>query len=96
MNIDWTFVLVVVLVTTGFLQWAKALVRTLPPNPGETTWPNWVWAIVMPLLCALFSFLFVSLPPWAVYGACALAAAQLGYDNIVKLVQKKIDQLGGG
>lgn len=96
MKIDWTFVVIVALVTIGFLQWAKAMVKTLPPKPGETTWPNWVWAIVMPLLCALFSFLFVSLPPWVVYGTCAFAAAQLGYDNIVKLVQKKIDQLGGG
>lgn len=96
MKLDWGFVVIVALVTIGFLQWLKALVKALPPKPGETTVPSLVWAIVMPILSALFAYLFTVFDPWVAYAATGFAVSQLGYDNIIQLVKKKIDQAGGG
>ena len=91
MKLDWLFILAIAIVTIGALQWAKSLLKQLPPEPGKETIPSWVWAIAMPVLAVGLSLLFSASPSWVSWGALAFALAQLGYENIVKLVQRKID-----
>lgn len=91
MKLDWLFILSIAIVTIGALQWVKSLLKQLPPEPGKEVIPSWIWAVAMPLIAVGFALFFSITPVWVVWGFLAFALAQLGYDNIVKLVQKKID-----
>lgn len=91
MKLDWLFVIAVAIVTVGAIQWIKSLLKQLPPDAGKEVIPSWVWAVAMPVIAVGMALLFSATPPWVTWGALAFALAQLGYDNIVKLVQKRID-----
>jgi len=94
MKLDWVFVLTVTIATVGTLQYVKALLKQLPPNPGTLEAPGWVWAILLPFVGIGLALLFASTPPWVAWGVLAVVAApQLSYDVIVKIFQKKIDEM---
>lgn len=93
MQLNWVFVMMVAIVTIGFIQWAKALLKSMPRKEGAAGPPSWIWAIIMPIFSVLVSYLFTVLPEWVAYGALAFAMAQLGYDNIIQFVQKKIERI---
>jgi hypothetical protein len=90
MQIDWTFIGTVAIIVIGFIEWLKKLLTALPPQPGRLIVPVWVWPILMLACAAVFSWLFAILPPWIKTGALVFAVIQLGYDNIIKLVQSKL------
>jgi hypothetical protein len=96
MKLDWVLIVAVAVAAVGVMQWAKALSVLFPPKPGEKTVPDWVWALLLPLVVVGLAFLFSYTSPVIMAAIVALAVCQLGYENIVKLIQKKIDNLGDG
>ena len=75
LQIDWLLSLAVALEAAGLIQWAKGWAKA----------PTWVWGILMPPLC-----IGLALAPAFVHiGALGVAFAQLGYENIIKVLSAK-------
>lgn len=76
-QIDWMLALVVAVTALGLIQWLKGLFKQAP---------TWVWGVGLPPLCALLAVA----PPFVLIAGLAVAVAQLGYENVVKVVMAKL------
>jgi hypothetical protein len=84
MTIDWMQVLVSVVVVVGVLQWLKTFVKA-----------PWILSIASFLLSFGVAAAIMYLPSWVRLGMLVLALGQLGYENIIQLVRRKLDSVGG-
>lgn len=89
MKVDWIFILVVAVNTVGLLQWLKQLLEKVT----TAVMPAWLFPVLMPIFAIGLSLLQASTDAWVGYGLMGLSVAQLAYENIVKLVQKKVEEL---
>ena len=71
---------------TGGMQWIKGIV------PKSIPIPTWVWGFLLPVLCVLWA----ASPLWLQGAWMVLALSQLGYENIVQLIKKKLDMQSNG
>jgi hypothetical protein len=82
MSIDWIQVIVVAIGSIGIIQWAKGVFPSAP---------TWVWISALPVSCLGVTAITAYLPSWVSGAIVGLAVAQLGYENIVQLVKRKVD-----
>lgn len=73
-------------IVVGICQWLKKLAQNLPKKV-----PSWLWSLLLPVVSfgAAYSLKGTALC-WDALGIWAIA--QMGYDLIVRAVQKKIDK----
>jgi hypothetical protein len=76
--------------TVGLIQYAKQLWASAP---------SWVWKVALPVLGVLAFIMLMLLPPGAtlwVFGVgLVIAASQLFYEVVVKLINKLKDRIAG-
>ena len=89
MDLNWVLILSVAVSTIGLVAWMKKLIASIIP----TELPTIVWVLAMPLSALGLGLLYVYGPQWSQIGIVSLAIVQIGYDNIIKLVQTKIETL---
>jgi hypothetical protein len=77
MGIDWLGALAIGFAAVGDIQYLKGWCKGCP---------SWVWGVALPVVCVGLAFA----PPVVLMGALALGIAQLGYENIVKVVMAKL------
>jgi divalent metal cation (Fe/Co/Zn/Cd) transporter len=87
MQTDWLLLLAMAVAVVGLVQFLKNLGNYFPNIPA------WVWWLAMPAVALIVSISVFYLPGWVWNALMVLALAQLGYENIVKLVQKKIESM---
>jgi len=75
-TIDWLLSLAVAFEAAGFIQWAKGWAKAAP---------TWTWGLLLPPLCVGFALA----PTFIHVAALGLAFAQLGYENIIKVLSAK-------
>ncbi len=87
MSVNWVFVLLVALNTVGLLQWLKQVLA----GAGAASLPAWLMPALMPIFAIGLALLQAHTPDWTSYGLAGLSVSQLAYENIVKLVQRKVE-----
>lgn len=87
---NWTLILFVTVATIGILGWLKEGAKlALPDKPT----PSLVWWVLMPLVTIGAAYMYLHAPDFVSVGTSAIAFVQFGYENVVKLIQAKIEQL---
>ena len=69
--------------TCGLIQWIKGFI----PLGYKDKIPSWVWGVILPGLCIAWS----AAPSWLQAAWGILALTQLGYENIVQVIKKKLE-----
>ena len=82
---DWVKIIMVAVSSVGWLQWLK--------KPWGAV-PSWVWWAAYPVLCVGLAAAAVYLPPFVMIAVVAMAIGTVGYDTIIKLIEKKIESMG--
>jgi hypothetical protein len=71
----WVLVLVIALIATGLIQWAKGLAKRAP---------RWIWGYLLPVLCMALAAVLQPWPWLLLAGLLGLVLAQLGYDALLR------------
>lgn len=83
MKIDWVQIVGVAFTVVGLIQFAKGFIKS-------QKFPTWIWGILLPIGCVGIAAAFLYLPSFVTIALLAMSVSQLGYENIVQLVEKWI------
>jgi len=84
MKADWLLIVAMAVTVVGLIQFLKTARNWLPV-------PDWAWWIALPVVTVGVVVAVFYGPGWVIQVGLVLALAQLGYENIVKFIQRKID-----
>jgi hypothetical protein len=83
---NWVLIITVVLSVIGTIAWLKKLTEKIGWIPPDIT-----WVISMPVVAMAYALVYDLVPIWAQIGVVGMSIVQLAYDNIIRLIQTKID-----
>ena len=86
-KIDWSLILLGAVIVVGLLQALKNVSKV-------KAWPAWAWTSLTAGASVLAAVVVYFLPPWINLCFLVFAVAQLGYENVVKLIGRIIDKIG--
>lgn len=83
-EVTWVLVLMGAVIVVGILQFLKTFLKEKK---------SWVWGTVSFGLSFIVAAVMQFLPSWILLGMLVLSVSQLGYENIVQLVRRKLDSI---
>ena len=83
-EVTWVLVLMGAVIVVGIMQWLKTFLKEKP---------SWMWGAISLVLSFAVAAVMQFLPSWILLGMLVMSVGQLGYENIIQLVRRKLDSV---
>ncbi len=81
---NWILIVEAAIGAVGLIEWVKGFFPLAH---------QYAWRTLGPVVCIALAAAFSYLPAWVGVGVLELAIMQLGYQNIIEVIKRKVDQI---